>query len=615
DPSAQFTVEVDASETGVGAILSQRSSRDGKLHPCAFFSKKFTTTEGRYDIGDRELLAIKLALEEWRHWLEGTELPVIIWTDHKNLSYLQSAKRLNPRQYRWSLFFSRFNFNITYRPGSKNTKPDALSRLHSPDDPSEASGAILPATCTIGSLTWDLERAIQEALTTDPDPGKGPPNRQYIPTPVRARAIQWAHSSGFSGHPGISRTIALLRRYFWWPSLNKDVIEYVSACSTCARNKTSHRPPSGLLQPLSIPSRPWSHISLDFVTGLPTSKQKSVILTIIDRFSKACHLVALTKLPSAAETAKLLFRHVFRLHGIPTEIVSDRGPQFTSQVWRDFCSALGARPCLSSGFHPQTNGQCERLNQELENTLRCLCASNPTSWSVHLPWVEYAHNTHISSASGLSPFEASQGFQPSLLPESFPDKVIPSVRHHIQNCQRIWNQTKAALQRTSAQNKRLADRKRVPAPIFSPGQRVWLSSKNFPLKSCSRKLSPRFLGPFIVETVISPSAVRLKLPSHLRVHPVFHVSQIKPYISSPLCPPSEPPPPARVIDGHPAYSVRRIVDVRPRGRGRQYLVDWEGYGPEERSWVPRSFILDRSLITSFERSAASSSGRPPGGVR
>uniref|UniRef100_A0A8C6K7U4 Gypsy retrotransposon integrase-like protein 1 n=1 Tax=Nothobranchius furzeri TaxID=105023 RepID=A0A8C6K7U4_NOTFU len=616
DSKAQFILEVDASNTGVGAVLSQRSSADQKLHPCAFYSKRFTPTEGRYDIGDRELLAIKLSFEEWRHWLEGTELPVIVWTDHKNLSYLQSAKRLNPRQFRWSLFFSRFNFVITYRPGTRNVKPDALSRQFSPDDPSEAPEPILPATCLVGSLTWDIERQIHKAQETEPDPGGGPPNRLYVPASVRSQVIRWSHCSRFSCHPGVSRTIAFVRRYFWWPGLNKDVTSYVTACTTCIRSKNSHRPPAGLLQPLPVPARPWSHIALDFVTGLPISKGKSVVLTIVDRFSKACHLVPLSKLPSAATTARLLFLHVVRLHGIPSEILSDRGPQFIAKVWKDFCRSIGAEPCLSSGFHPQTNGQCERLNQEVEDTLRCLCADNPTSWSLHLPWVEYSHNTHVSAASGLSPFEASLGYQPPLLPGTFPDSITPSVRSHMMACKRVWNHTRSALQRTSAQNKRYADRRRISAPAYSVGQEVWLSSQHFPLKGAPRKLSPRFLGPFPIAAIISPSAVRLRLPSHLRVHPVFHVSQIRPVSSSPLFPPADPPPPARVVDGHPAFSVSRILDVRPRGRGRQYLVDWLGYGPEERSWVPRSAILDPSLIRDFERSVASTSrGRPPGGVR
>ncbi len=114
---------------GVGAVLSQRSSSDERIHPCAFFSHRLTPTERNYDIGNRELLAVKLALEEWRHWLDGAGFPFIFWTDHKNLEYIRTAKRINSRQARWALFFVRFRFTISYRPGSKNGKPDALSRI------------------------------------------------------------------------------------------------------------------------------------------------------------------------------------------------------------------------------------------------------------------------------------------------------------------------------------------------------------------------------------------------------------------------------------------------------------------------------------------------------
>ena len=129
DPNRQFIVEVDASDTGIGAVLSQRSEEDQQIHPVAFLSRRFTPAERNYDVGNRELLAVHAALEEWRHWLEGAQHPVLIWTDHKNLIYIRDAKRLGPRQARWALLFSRFNFTLTYRPGSKNVRADALSRL------------------------------------------------------------------------------------------------------------------------------------------------------------------------------------------------------------------------------------------------------------------------------------------------------------------------------------------------------------------------------------------------------------------------------------------------------------------------------------------------------
>ncbi len=126
DPTRQFVVEVDASEVGVGAVLSQRTASDDNMHPCAFFSHRMYPDDHNYDIGNRDLLAVKLALEEWRHWLEGLRVPFVVWTNLKNLEYIQSAKHLNSRQARWALFFGRLDFSISYRPGSKNIKTRCL---------------------------------------------------------------------------------------------------------------------------------------------------------------------------------------------------------------------------------------------------------------------------------------------------------------------------------------------------------------------------------------------------------------------------------------------------------------------------------------------------------
>ncbi|XDV19320.1 hypothetical protein PO909_024809 [Leuciscus waleckii] len=215
--------------------------------------------------------------------------------------------------------------------------------------------------------------------------------------------------------------------------------------SLCATGKTSNRPPDGLLQPLPVPSRPWSHIALDFVTALPPSQGHTVVLTVVDRFSKAAHFIALPKLPSAKETAVIVVDHVFRLHGLPTDVVSDRGPQFVSKFWREFCKLLGATVSLSSGFHPQSNGQTERANQDLERTLRCLVSKNPSSWSQELSMVEYAHNTLPVSSTGLSPFECSVGYQPPIFPSLESEVAVPFAHAFVQRCHRTWTRARETL--------------------------------------------------------------------------------------------------------------------------------------------------------------------------
>ena len=218
--------------------------------------------------------------------------------------------------------------------------------------------------------------------------------------------------------------------------MREEVHKFVQACPFCARNETSTRPPAVLLQPLLAPRRPWSHISLDFITGLPLSDGNTTILTVVDRFSKSVHFIPLPKLPSVKDTARLMVQHVFKIHGLPVEVVSDRGPQFTSSFWKAFCNLIGASVCLSSGFHPQSNGQTERANQQVETVPRCVAYQNPTSWSQQLPWVEYAINSHITSSTGRSPCECSLGYLPPLYPDQEREVGAPSAEAFIRRCRR-----------------------------------------------------------------------------------------------------------------------------------------------------------------------------------
>ncbi|KAK3512423.1 hypothetical protein QTP70_009845 [Hemibagrus guttatus] len=325
DPNKLFIVEVDASTTGVGAVLSQQQGNPSPLHPCAFFSRKLNPVEVNYDIGNRELLAVKLALEEWRHWLEGARHPFLVLTGHKNLEYLRAAKRLNPRQARWALFFTRFNFTISYRPGSKNTKADALSRLFTPEENTEEPETILPEKVIVSPITWSEKTLPSTNASTNTPPGC-PPGLQYITRAWRTPLIHSAHTSLGTGHPGVNETLLLLKDRFWWPNMAADVRRYVQGCRDCAISKSPRHRPSGKLLPLPIPNRPWSHLGVDFITNLPASNDCTCIFVVVDRFSKSCRLIPLKGLPTAMETAELMFNHIFHYFGIPEDIVSDREP-------------------------------------------------------------------------------------------------------------------------------------------------------------------------------------------------------------------------------------------------------------------------------------------------
>ena len=511
-------------------------------------------------MGDRELRALKLALEEWPHLLEGATVPFLIWTDHCNLEYLQ---RVEPE------------------PPPETQTPET----------------ILPARTSVAATQLAIEDRVERSLGSEVPPEDTPANRMYVPEDARSEVLQWAHSlilpPGSPPHSRPAEPSVLVALGSSGPGGVR------GSMSATARAKRNSQRPQGLLQPLPVPHRPWSHIVVDFVTGLPEVPGSSVILTIVDRFSKSAHFVALPKMPSAKETTQLLVQHVFRLHGLPLEVTLDRGPQFTSAFWKAFCTLVGVRPQLSSGFHPQTNGQTERLNQELEKSLCYLVEGSPSSWA---PWVEYAYNSLTVSSTAMSPFACCLGYQPPIFLEEEKEVRVPAARALVLWACRTWVKARRILLHNVEEVKRFADCHPRPAPQYVVGQEVWLSTRDIPLHTTSPKLAPHFIGPFTITRVITPTAIRLNLPPSLcRIHPVFHVSRLKPHVLSAHHPPVRTPPPPRLIDGGMAHTVRWLLKVRNRGRGRQFLAQWEGYGPEENSWIPERHILDPALVRQFFR--------------
>ncbi|CAI7843726.1 unnamed protein product [Closterium sp. NIES-54] len=278
-----------------------------------------------------------------------------------------------------------------------------------------------------------------------------------------------------------------------------DVQKFVTSCDTCQRMKSSKQKKAGLLQPLPVPEQPWQVVTLDFITGLPPTKAGyDAILVVIDKFSKMGHFIPTHTTARTEETAQLFFRYVISQHGILTTLISDRDPKFTSKFWKELMSLMGTKLAMSSAYHPQTDGQTERLNQIVEQLLRAACKDDISKWDAHLPVLEFAYNNATHAATGQTPFFLCYGRNP-LTPQkpTVPTTVQPahdfiSTMHH------LWERTHKRLLTIQQQQKKLADRSRNDHSI-KIGDQVLLDTRNLESSHLPSKLRPRFCGPFLVE--------------------------------------------------------------------------------------------------------------------
>ncbi|MCO5583817.1 hypothetical protein L7F22_037731 [Adiantum nelumboides] len=236
---------------------------------------------------------------------------------------------------------------------------------------------------------------------------------------LRKILIQDYHEKPFAAHPRINKTYRLLSATYFWPQMQQDFIKYVKACHSCQIMKASRQLPQGLLQPLPVPKERWESISMDFITNLPrTTKGNAQILMIVDRFSKMAHFIPCKKTASAPDIASLFVQHIFRIHGLPRSIISDRDPKFIGHFWTSLFKSLGTNLLFNSAYHPQTDGQTERINQILEEMLRHYIQIRLASWKEYLPLVEFAYNNAPHSVTGMTPFQAAYGHTP-LVPTNF----------------------------------------------------------------------------------------------------------------------------------------------------------------------------------------------------
>ena len=374
----QFILQVDASAYGVGAILSQegdpsmltpslKQRTKPTLHPVAYYSATFTATEWNYDIYERELLAIMKALAHWRPYLGWTKTPFIIRTDHANLQYWKSPRNLNRRMARWHADLQEYDFQLEYIPGKTNTVADTLSRPANADQGHQDNKDITVLPQQIRTLHTTKGQIIV-------------PNVKE----VKRAIVSKAHDTPTAGHPGRDETLQKVQQNYWWAGMKQWISDYVKGCAICQQTKVqTHKHPVPTYRiPTTPGTLPFQTIAMDLITGLPNRQGFS-----------------------GPGITQLYLDYVYRWFSLPTKIISDRDPRFTSHFGKAITKKLGIEQNLSTAFHPQTDGLSERKNQWIEQYLCTIVASHPEDWLYWIAVASAVHNNQINSTIGLLPNE------------------------------------------------------------------------------------------------------------------------------------------------------------------------------------------------------------------
>ncbi|KAJ8502741.1 hypothetical protein ONZ45_g11483 [Pleurotus djamor] len=338
---------------------------------------------------------------------------------------------------------------------------------------------------------------------------------------------------------------------------------------------------------------------MDFIVKLPLSHNYDSILVVCDRFTRAAHFIPCSETITSPDLAWLFLDRIFRYHGLPSSIISDRGSVFVSKFFTAFCNLVGIKIKSSSAYHPQTDGLTERTNQTLETYLRAYCSYQQDDWVDYLPLAEFAFNNLINSSTNTTPFFANYAFHPKFEPKLSELHTVPAADDLANRLAHIHAELRAELEHAQSQQAFYYNQGRLPAPDFKPDQLVWLLRRNIKTTRPSDKLDHRRLGPYPILSKVHQSAYLLDLPRNLsRLYPVFNVSLLEPYKDPSLFHTHADPEPFTLAET--PLSIDSFLECRKIGHRYEYLVRWKDQPDSEDSWVPLSDI-PTSLNEALDR--------------
>jgi hypothetical protein len=672
DPALPCKVSVDASKVALGGVLEQQEH--GTWRPVAYYSRKLLPAEQRYTTRERECLAVKQCLVVWRHYLLGA--PFEVKSDHESLKWLktQDVSTLSDRLLRWVEFFSLFDFDQGYIPGDVNVLPDHLSRPTSSVHISagQADGEeldllalalllqahqhilpLLPASddtvlpdSQVHSLFYDqiaaaqrqdpeLSSIVQQLLA--PDGNQSSAYRMlYVvhngvlavraadgrlrtvvpPGPLRIAVCRFLHDEG--GHPGVQRTLQAVTRYFYWPNMSRFVSQYVSSCVACQAAKGSNRLPAGFAQPHVLPEEPAAEWSVDFMDLPRSAAGHNCLLVWTERVSKLVILVPMSNQAAsitALEVAHAFVDHVFCWFGVPTSILSDRGPQFRAAVWHQIWGLLGTTVKHSTPHTPHSHGDVERQNRIINEMLRVMLQRQFPDilprWNEYVKLIQFAMNNAMVTRTGMTPLFFFFGRHPRVpatlhLPQTSLDprslEFVLAFQNRVQ--QALDKGREGQVQLLDAMSSR-----RDATVQFQVGQEAWLKSDECPIPGNKHFKLP-WTGPFRI-IAVTPSTATLDVPEHWRLlSNTFHFNKLSPCRPRPVELGRDPPPPPPVLiqDGQSWYEVDRVVNHAWRGRRQRdgqrqlyYWVRFKGYSDAYNVWRPATLLASQGCTPHIVR--------------
>ena len=598
-PNRPCILDTDASDVAIGAVLSQ--CINGAERPIAFYSRTMNATQRNYCATRRELLAVVAALQHFRHYLLGNQ--VILRTDHHSLKWLNTFKRPEGILARWLETLAEYDYVIEHRPGRLHSNVDGVSRpfckqcmdkvanipwvdeLQRADEltelisiqvmslaPEISDSEMIELQGEDGSLgqvidwlqvdykpTCDELRAtslevrnlwsqrplvdLQDGLLVrTPNHGQG--LQLVVPSVIRRTLFQITHAGPLAAHLGSERTLLQMQQSYYWPGMRKDITQWCRECEDCAKSKGPPSRHKGKLQKV-ITGSPMDIVAVDILSGLPvTSDGKKNILVISDYFTKYSHAFALSD-AEAPTCMRCMYNGFFALFGLPRQIHSDMGRNFESKLFQELCKLAGITKSRTTAFHPQSDGQVERLNRTILQMLRTTADDDPTNWPQRLDSIMAAYRMTVHRVTGMTPNMAMLGrevlFPATLIarpPEEPFNVSVPFVLDLRDNLRAAHFKVREAT-RSVAKTQKVYYDKHVKGPAFAVDQLVWLYWPKPPLRQKFRKLVKLWTGPWRI-VAFKTSVVVVIQHLQRKTKQTVHVDRLLPCRAAVDVPPNQP---------------------------------------------------------------------------